>query len=113
MRVLITGGTGYLGKYVVNKLSKDSNNEIVLLVKEKDYCVQEKNIKVYSIEDDLDTVFSESVDCILHLATSYGRKNETNEYVLNTNLMFPLSIIEKAIENNVKCFLTWIHQFIN
>ncbi len=117
MKILITGGTGYLGKHVINRLLAIENIEIFLLVREDDCHYDDNRISTYKISENvLDELFNKQIDCVLHLATSYGRNNESNEYVLNTNLMFPLSIIEKAIEYKVKCFFnmdTAIHKLIN
>lgn len=118
MKVLITGGNGYLGTRVVKEIIKRGHTAI-LLIKEKN--MQEldnsNNIEMYSTSiDDIEKAFKTGIDCVLHLATSYGRRGENSKDILESNLIFPLDVLEIAIKNDVKHFFnmdTAIHKLIN
>jgi nucleoside-diphosphate-sugar epimerase len=42
---------------------------------------------------------------IIHLATNYGRTEESHEEIVESNLYFPMKVLQYAIDNNVKTFI--------
>jgi len=75
------------------------------------------DIEIYSTKkEDIEKALKTNIDCVLHLATLYGRKGESPKKILEANLMFPLEVLENAIKNNVKYFFnmdTAINKFVN
>lgn len=109
-RILLTGGTGYLGSKILVQLVDDGNC-IILLKRSfsnteriKEYI---KKIIVYDIDRvSLENVFNENtIDIIIHCATDYGRSENDPLHVVDTNLIFPLKLLELGKKNHVKCFI--------
>lgn len=108
MNILLTGSTGFLG-YELLKNLKQKNNTIHALIRcssSKERIIKSKNIFYYQIEDtNLDNLIKENkIDLVIHCATSYGR-NENHIATLESNLLFPLSILQSSLRNNVKYFI--------
>jgi nucleoside-diphosphate-sugar epimerase len=80
MKIFITGGTGFIGKYVVEELKKNKNNELFLLAKDL------KNIKDWGKE-----VKDFGPEFAIHLAweglPDYGAKNSIKNLNYGLNLM--------------------------
>ena len=45
------------------------------------------------------------IDTVLHLATCYGRQNEKDLEIFESNTSFPLKLLEIAIFNKIKSFI--------
>jgi CDP-paratose synthetase len=107
----MTGGTGFLGSHLLEKIL--SNNISVVLIKRShssliniEEYIGNPLLKIYNIDlVDIKNVFNENkIDVIIHTATDYGRNGFLTE-VLNSNLIFPLSIIQEAIKHKVPYFI--------
>ncbi len=117
--ILLTGAAGFLGSEIIKKLSTDYN--FIALVRDKDNIPRldgiRNELQIYSVSEELNRAFSENcIDCIIHTATSYGRKQESYEDVLNTNFLMPVELLHKAIQNNVQTFInadTVLDRFVN
>ncbi|MDO5555869.1 MAG: NAD(P)-dependent oxidoreductase [Clostridia bacterium] len=119
MKILITGGNGYLGQRIVKELNY-KGHEIVLLILNNSNTEMFKNLKNISFlstsDEDIKKACTQQIDVILHLATSYGRCKEGSEKVVQSNYLFPLKILENAINNNIKYFFnmdTAIQKLVN
>ncbi len=114
--ILITGATGFVGSHLVECLLKKEYRVIILKRTFSDTTrinhLLDK-IEHYDINKcSLDDVFSNNnIDCIIHLATDYGRENNVKN-VIASNIVYPLSIIETACKYNVKAFIN-TDTFIN
>lgn len=119
MRILITGGNGYLGSRVVKELVKNGHTAVLLILDGTSIEMFNdlSNIEIYSTSSiDIEKALRTNIDCVLHLATLYGRKGEHPKKVLEANLMFPLEVLENAVQNNVKYFFnmdTAIDRLVN
>jgi CDP-paratose synthetase len=110
--ILLTGVTGFLGSHLLKSLIDDDSYKIVCLkrsfsnTRRIDH-LETKGVVFYDVDlIDLDTVFVENkIDIIIHMATEYGRNDSSIHSVLDTNLMFPIKIVETAIKFKVKCFV--------
>ena len=121
MRILITGGTGYLGRNIVNEIIK--NHTAVLLVRKDSKSKNLKefennaNIEIFGVSDEeIELAVKSGIDCIIHLATLYGRNGEQLNEILDANYIFPLKILKNAIKYDVKYFFnmdTAINKFVN
>lgn len=110
LTILITGGTGFLGSYVIKKLLS-MNLKIILLKRTtsntfriKDYI---HKCKVYDIEKtNIESIFSKNeLDIVLHMATDYGRKKENVINLVEINLMLPLKLLSLCKKYEIKNFI--------
>jgi nucleoside-diphosphate-sugar epimerase len=108
--ILITGATGFLGSKVLEMLIE--NNYKVLVLKRKnsdtkrvDMYLEKENVFVYNVEELGDLFQTLKIDIILHLATCYGRNNESYEEILESNFYFPQKLIDLSIEFGVNYFI--------
>ncbi len=108
--ILLTGATGFLGSYLLKDFLK-RGYEVIALVR---YTSNLKRIEYYKnkctfYEIDkipLKEIFSKSnIDVVVHTACSYGRQNETNSSIVQTNLVFGLNLLENAVKHKVETFI--------
>ncbi len=90
-RVLITGGTGYLGRNLIESLIKENLSLYALVRAESNRSILPSQVKPVEFKEleDLDPI-----DYFIHVATAYGRKGENQEEIFNTNKNLPLKILE-------------------
>ena len=116
MRLLITGGAGFIGSYLVDKLSEDKNNEVIIFdnfhrgKKEKiSQALKKNNVKL--IEGDIrspeDIEKIGEVDFIYHLAaqSNVADAEEDPDYTISSNIGGTYNLLKFASENKVKGFL--------
>jgi CDP-paratose synthetase len=107
--ILITGGNGFLGSNLVKALLE--HNKIIILEKNCNSLHRLSEIidrlTVFDIDDaDVEKIFiSNQIDLILHTATIYGRNSESEEQILNTNVMTPLKLLSLGAKYNVTAFI--------
>ncbi len=100
-RILVTGGTGYLGNGLVKKLIDVGFYEIVLTRKKDPYYNSLSSfgeiVRFIDVDTEgwLDQLTGLEIDCIIHLATQYGRSGEPYEEVYDTNSKFPTQLLNK------------------
>ena len=114
MNILLTGATGFLGSHILKELVHKKQYKIIVLKRSfsniksiKKVLNNYNNIKVYDIDKcDLEKAFKENtIDTIIHCATSYGRGDNKTVEVVKTNILFPVELINYAIKYNVKNFI--------
>ena len=108
-KILITGGTGYLGSKFINKFY--SKYDFIILKRSF------SDISKLKIEDnsaiyyDLDkivlkNIFEEnSIDCVFHCATNYGRSDQNELNILDCNLTLPVSLLQLSVKYKIKTFV--------
>ncbi|MGN0017874.1 MAG: GDP-mannose 4,6-dehydratase [Candidatus Gastranaerophilaceae bacterium] len=119
MNILITGGAGFIGSNLAEKLIKDHN--IIVIDNFNDYyspAIKENNIKeilnnpkyklyradVRNIEE-IKPVFSEnSIDCVVHIAASAGVRASIKEpdLFIKNNICATVNVLELMKDFNVK-----------
>ncbi|MGL1935260.1 MAG: NAD-dependent epimerase/dehydratase family protein [Fibrobacterales bacterium] len=108
--ILVTGGTGFLGSHIIKSLINKGFN-VVLLKRSFSNINRLKDvidkIKYYDIDTiNIEIIFEENcIDAIIHSATSYGRKEEPLSSIIQTNEIFPLELLQLAVQNSVKLFI--------
>lgn len=109
-RILLTGGTGFLGTHILKNLIKENRNLVVLVRKTSDlnrissYGIHD----VFVLEDNLSNLSDlfklYSIETIIHVATEYGRTSAYSN-VVYSNVYFPSKLVEMAIDNKLKLFI--------
>ncbi len=120
--ILVTGATGFLGSHLVKGLLKQGH-KIIILKRSFSNTWRLKEILPHLISYNLDTIdltqpFQDisSIDAIIHTATCYGRNKENVSYLAQTNTLFPLQLLETAIQYNIPTFIntdTVLDKFLN
>ncbi|MBT2616772.1 MULTISPECIES: NAD(P)-dependent oxidoreductase [unclassified Bacillus (in: firmicutes)] len=99
MRIAITGGTGFLGKYVVEYLKKENYTPIILTRKKKEIpninC--ECRITDYSEKDLIDKLLD--IDAVVHLAAKRGSQGRIVEF--HDNEMLTQNLYEACCGINI------------
>lgn len=120
--ILVTGATGFLGSNLVKGLLKQGH-KVIILKRSFSNTWRLKEILPQLISYDLDTTnltqpFQDisSIDAVIHTATCYGRNKENVNYLAQTNTLFPLLLLETAIQYNIATFIntdTVLDKFLN
>lgn len=113
MRILVTGGAGYIGSFMVRRLLQDNHEVTVLDSLERGHKQAVDNrakLVEGSILDEqfLAKVFSEnSFEAIIHFAgyISMGESMEKPDIYFTNNTFGTLNLLKEAEKNNVKKFI--------
>ncbi len=110
MEILVTGASGFLGSYVLERLL--NNGHCVSIIKRPGSDMwrvehQLKKIRVFTCQGQpMNELFNGAkFDSIIHLATAYGRKNESIEQMISSNILFPTELLEYGANNGLKSFI--------
>lgn len=110
MKVLVTGATGFLGSNIVKGLLREKHQVTILKRSFSDtWRINDalKYLDCYDIDKcKLMEPFQRhnGFDAIIHTATCYGRNGEGAEKIVNTNVLFPLKLLEIAVFFKTKMF---------
>ena len=109
MKVLLTGATGFLGSHLLKALINKGYEVVVLKRSTSDMWRLkgfENTFKSYDIDlVPLQTAFEEqAIDIVIHTACAYGKKGESMQEILETNLMFGIKLLNTSISFNSKSF---------
>jgi nucleoside-diphosphate-sugar epimerase len=108
--IFITGATGYLGSNVV-KMLLQNGYRVIAIKREKskidriNALLINPNLQLCDITEIQQVFETKSIDLVLHLATCYGRNNETDDEIFQSNVLFPSQILELAIKNKINYFI--------
>lgn len=102
-KIFITGATGHLGSYITKSLC-EQGFEITIAIRNSSAFDKIEEIKNYvnSINIEEENWQSQlkkwGPDVVLHLATNYGRNKEPLDTLINSNLHFPIRILQCCLE---------------
>lgn len=111
MRFLILGGNGYLGSKVIHKLVEKGEYVICTKRTSSDLSrlsdIINKIIIIQASVDAISATFrDQKVDWVLNMACTYGRGTVLYDSVIESNIEFPLYVLNMAVEYGVENFLT-------
>lgn len=119
MNILITGATGFLGSHLTKRLVKEGYKVIILKRSfSNTWRITDilSKITIFDIDQSpLEQPFVNCgpIDAVIHTATMYDRNGEQSSTLLDSNVSFPLKLLEAAIVNKVKLFFntdSFIHR---
>ncbi|WP_096908437.1 NAD-dependent epimerase/dehydratase family protein [Halobacteriovorax marinus] len=100
-KVLVTGATGFLGSHVV-RLLLDLGFDVQVLKRSTSslerICDITERVELKNIED---FKSDGNYDYFFHIATCYGRNNETREEIEYANYIWPLELIKTLSVNTI------------
>jgi CDP-paratose synthetase len=119
--ILLTGATGFLGSHILEALLASEYHVVILKRSFSDtwrIAHLLDRIKAYDIDKEpLEQVFEKNrIDVVIHTATHYGRNNGPVCKVVETNLLFPLHLLETAVQFNTDTFFnsdTLLYKYLN
>lgn len=119
---MLTGATGYLGSQLAEALLGAGHDIVALKRKTSSLrrleAIQTK-IALIDVEGlDFQTFFNKrgKFDAVIHAATTYGRNGESASQIAETNLGFPLRLLDAAVTAGVPLFMntdTALDKFLN
>ena len=115
MTILLTGATGFLGSHLLKALVNKSY-EVVILKRSTSNMWRlkgfENTFKSYDIDQvPLQKAFEEQyIDTIIHTACVYGRKGESIQQILETNLMLGIELLNTGTFFNTG---TLLYKYLN
>jgi CDP-paratose synthetase len=103
--ILITGANGYLGSRLVKALL--TRFKIIGLVRNNNIFRLNDIYNLIEIvnvnQDSIENIFNRKIDLIIH--TAVCRNEGSLNDMVQSNLIFPLALLEKGIQNDVKHFI--------
>lgn len=114
MRILVLGANGYLGSKIVHRLINNKHIYIVCTKRVKsdmsrvNDLVNDSRVKfIPATMEAVEAVLQYTYfDWVLNIACNYGRSNGLYDSVIESNIEFPLKILDKVVEKGTKRFLT-------
>lgn len=113
MKILVTGGAGYIGSHTVKELKKAGYNDIVVVDDLSTGNKENIPADIRFIEGDfgskevLAEAFSEKIDSVIHFAASKiaPESVEKPEEYYDNNVSKSINLIKECLRNNVKYFI--------
>lgn len=114
MKILLTGANGFLGSKILNSLV--NHNEVTITLRKNSNVDRIQNTldryhikKLYIdniLDSEIDNFFKiEEIELIIHCATDYGKQNDYFYKVFQSNVLFPLKLLEFGLQYNVQYFI--------
>lgn len=106
----MTGGTGFLGSYLLIRLIQE-NYRVILLKRSSSstWRIQAwlDRIRALNIDEtNLEGIFQrDPIHAVIHCATNYGRTSLDPLAILQSNLILPLTLLETARKYRPACFI--------
>lgn len=113
MNILLTGATGFLGSHILEMLLACKGGKVTVLKRSSSSLeriqqhVSKSGLEMYDVDrTSLHEIFSSrQIDTIIHVATEYGRGEPSCIKTIDTNLVFPVQLIEEGLKHGLKTFI--------
>lgn len=102
MKILVTGATGFVGRYLINDLSK--TDEVIACVRKKSSLLPSAVQQIVG-NNFFDIAIPKDTDVIVHLAGIAHNKNNSVDEFKKINVDGTLELARKALQTNVKRFI--------
>ncbi len=111
-KIALTGATWFVGSFLLEELVEQWK-EVVLLKRSTsqtqkiDHIITNSLVETFDVDKStIDKLFSQhSIDVVIHLATSYGRKWEQPSEIMNSAMYLPMQLLEWAINHGSSVFI--------
>lgn len=107
MRVLVTGGAGFIGSHIVDSFAKKGHE--VTVIDSMTTAVNYKNPAATYIRDDLSrsdaaAAYIKNFDIVFHLASNYSviKSTENPRFDFENNFLLTFNVLDAMRRNNVK-----------
>jgi nucleoside-diphosphate-sugar epimerase len=100
MKILVTGGSGLVGKYVVDELLQHKHTVGVLDLKPPNQKVKHHRVDVLNLDDVVTSV--KGYDAVVHMAGIPHPLNDPAEKIFSVNVNGTFNVLEAAARNKVK-----------
>jgi nucleoside-diphosphate-sugar epimerase len=109
MKILVTGGTGFLGSHLVRALVHRGDRVVVLTRPGSDWrrlASVAREIVRHELSGDLERAFAAHgpIEAVIHTATCYGRRGETDVEIFAANTALPMRLLDAASRYGVATF---------
>ena len=111
MNILILGAAGFIGTNLTFNLSKNKDDKITLVDKNKEYfvniekkCLENVTIKEASLDEKMDFSILDGQDIVYHLVSS-NVPTTSNQHIsldIQTNVLFSSYLFDACVEHSVK-----------
>ena len=114
MKILLTGANGFLGSYLLEKLLVNNDISITLRRNSKidriASLMKKNHIRKIYIDEATDLEIDhflekEKIELIIHCATDYARKESYFYTAFESNISFPLKLLEIGLKHHLKYFI--------
>jgi nucleoside-diphosphate-sugar epimerase len=110
MRILVTGGTGFTGTALVQRLIHDGHEVVVLDYKEGLQCdalrAMGARVAIGTVTDaEAVDRCMEGVEVVHHLAAAFRELNVPEQYYYDVNVNGTRTVLEKAVRHGVRRFI--------
>lgn len=105
MKILVLGGTGYLGSKVCNALLERSHDLFITRRFMSDTSQIQNNERctfVSASNESIVCLKNENIEMLVNLSCNYGRDKTSYKEVLESNLFFPLNVMSIAVDMGIK-----------
>ena len=111
MKILLTGSTGFIGKNLVGSLLKKGYEVHVIVRKNSDISVMNKNVTIFEYDNNIESLIEffkvKKFDGIVHLASLFLSSHKVGDIrnLLSSNIEFGTELLEAATCTDVKWFI--------
>ena len=110
MKILLTGGTGFLGRNLMNQLLKNGNCEIVCFDRYAPDYIHNLNVEFLQGDINEHACVEQAVsgcDAVVHMACTVLPKNSNQDpgFDVSSNIGGSIQLLEAAVKNKVKRFV--------
>lgn len=113
MNILLTGATGFLGSHVLEMLLSREGVKVTAVKRSSSNLeriarlARHPSLTLYDLDRTaLPEIFSAGkINTIIHTATEYGRGDPSCIKAIETNLVFPVQLIEEGLKHGLETFI--------